>query len=195
MAQITGRVRLPIAFDSAALRADANALPATAWEAHFNRALYRNEWSGVALRGRQAAGLYTDPHGNSPVRDTPWLERCPNVRAALALISCEMTAVRFLRVGAGSAILEHRDYDLTEASGEARLHVCVQTNESVRFLLDGDAVPMYPGSCWYLDVSRPHSVTNDGESARIHLVLDCIFNDWLREMMETAVIPGQNDVD
>jgi len=116
----TGRVRLPIAFDARALLDDAQALPPEAWEPHFNRALYRNDWSGVALRSNGGAGLYPNPHAGQAFADTPWLERCPAVRTALARFACRTTAVRFLRVGSDSEIFEHRDYDLTADGGEAR---------------------------------------------------------------------------
>ncbi|HTX55563.1 MAG TPA: aspartyl/asparaginyl beta-hydroxylase domain-containing protein [Candidatus Acidoferrales bacterium] len=177
----TGRVRLPIAFDARALLDDAQALPPEAWEPHFNRALYRNDWSGVALRSNGGAGLYPNPHAGQAFVDTRWLERCPAVRMALARFACRTTAVRFLRVGSDSEIFEHRDYDLTADGGEARLHVCVQTSDAVTFFLDGAPVVMEPGSCWYLDVSRPHRVINAGATARVHLVVDCVLDDWLRE--------------
>ena len=178
----TSRARLPIAFDARALLDDASALPPDAWEPHFNRALYRNDWSGVVLRGNGGAGLYPNPHAAQSFEDTPWLARSPGVRAVLAQLACETTSVRFLRLGANSEIFEHRD-DLTQEGGEARLHVCVQTNPDVTFVLDGEPVAMEPGSCWYLDVSRPHRVVNAGASPRIHLVIDCSINGWLRELL------------
>lgn len=45
---------------------------------------------------------------------------------------------------------------------------------------------MKPGELWYLNVNRYHSVTNGGSTDRIHLVIDCIVNDWLREMAEIS---------
>jgi len=176
-------VRLPLTFDARALFDDVQALPPDAWEPHFNRQLYRNDWSGVALRSNGGVGLYPNPHSAQAFVDTPWLARCPAVRTALAQFACRTTAVRFLRVGADSEIFEHRDDDLTAEGGEARLHVCVQTNEDVTFLLDGEPVAMEPGSCWYLDVSRPHRVINAGATARVHLVVDCVLNAWLRELI------------
>lgn len=185
----TGRARLPITFDARALLRDALALPPDAWEPHFNRALYRNDWSGVALRSNGGVGLYPNPHSSQAFTDTPWLARCPAVREALARFACPTSAVRFLRVGADSEIFEHRDYDLTAEGGEARVHVCVQTSNDVTFLLDSTPVVMLPGSCWYLDVSRPHRVINAGATARVHLVVDCMIDGWLRELI-AAGDPG-----
>jgi hypothetical protein len=42
---------------------------------------------------------------------------------------------------------------------------------------------MAPGECWYLRLSDPHRVANRGETDRIHLVIDCRANDWLRTLV------------
>jgi hypothetical protein len=39
------------------------------------------------------------------------------------------------------------------------------------------------GEAWYLRLSDPHAVTNDGETDRVHLVIDCATNDWLIEQI------------
>ena len=39
---------------------------------------------------------------------------------------------------------------------------------------------MLEGEAWYLNFNLKHSVRNHGVSERIHLVIDCIANDWLR---------------
>jgi len=32
---------------------------------------------------------------------------------------------------------------------------------------------MKNGECWYIDADRPHHVTNESSSDRIHIVVDC----------------------
>jgi mannose-6-phosphate isomerase-like protein (cupin superfamily) len=180
---------MPFRFDAAALLADAHAIDESFWERHFNTGTYHGDWSGVALRsngGRMK--LYPDPHAAEGFADTPLLARCPSVRRVLESFACEYTAVRFLRLAPGARILEHRDYGLTFDEGEARMHVCVRTNERVEFLLDSRPVVMAEGECWYLDVNRPHSAANLGETPRIHLVVDCIVNAWLRERMAASEV-------
>jgi hypothetical protein len=174
---------LPVHFDAAGLRVDACGIEAGLWVPHFNSAIYQGDWSGVALRSNGGAdSLYPNPHAEA-FADTPVMSRCPHVRAALAVFMCDITSVRFLRLGPSSRIMEHRDYDLAFATGEARIHVCVQTNDGVTFKLDSSPVVMAEGEGWYLDVNRSHSVENLGEEPRIHLVVDCIENDWLRNLL------------
>ncbi|MFX5464956.1 aspartyl/asparaginyl beta-hydroxylase domain-containing protein, partial [Acinetobacter baumannii] len=78
----------------------------------------------------------------------------------------------------GSVIKEHADFDLDIAGGFARIHVPVLTNDDVDFRLNGTRVTMAPGEAWYLRLADPHSVANRGRSARIHLVLDLVVDDW-----------------
>ena len=81
-------------------------------------------------------------------------------------------AVRLMKLTSGSVIKEHRDHDLAFESGAVRIHVPVTTNPQVDFLLNGERLDLREGTAWYLRLSDPHSVTNRGESDRVHLVID-----------------------
>jgi len=173
-------VRLPFRFDAAALAADAAALAADAWEPHFNTRQYEGDWSGVPLRiaAGGALALYPDPTSDR-FEDNEPLGRCPSVIDALAQLKCPVQTVRFLRLGPGSRIKEHRDHRLSYADGELRLHVPVTTDSDVDFRVGGSTVTMAPGDVWYLDLSQSHSVTNFGVHVRVHLAIDCVVNYWL----------------
>jgi hypothetical protein len=56
----------------------------------------------------------------------------------------------------------------------------------VEFVLNQVRVIMNEGECWYLNLNEPHHVTNRGAADRIHLVVDCVVNDWLRDLMLAA---------
>lgn len=182
------RRRLPLRFDAAAMAAEAAALPDDAWTPHFNTQQYEGDWSGVALRAPVGGHtpLYPDPAAGG-FADTDVLARCPATAAALATLRCPVTSARFLRLGAGSRITEHRDHKLSAGDGEARLHVPLATGPGVTFLLDGAPVDMAPGECWYLDLTRRHAVTNDGDVPRVHLVVDCVVDGWLAGLLAAAV--------
>ena len=183
------RIRLPLHFDAAALRAETEAVPDTAWVPHFNTGVYEGDWSGVALRSVGGTeSIYPDPAAIEPFADTVAMAACPNVQAALAAFQCPLQAVRWLRLAPGAAIKEHRDYKLGYDDGEVRLHVPVVTSDLVEFVLNGEPVMMAAGECWYLDLNRPHRAANPGASDRIHLVIDCAVNAWLTELIECALI-------
>jgi hypothetical protein len=175
-------VRLPLTVDVAALRADLDGLREDDWVPHFNTGVYEGDWSGVALRsvGGMIGRLYPDPTASADFADTAVLERCPGVAATLSLLPCPLLAVRFLRLGPGARIKAHADLDLAVEDGEVRLHLPVTTSADVRFHLDGRLVDMAPGEAWYLDLNLRHAVENDGTEPRVHLVVDCVVDDWLR---------------
>ena len=68
-----------------------------------------------------------------------------------------------------------------------RIHIPVVTNPDVEFFLDGRRIIMGEGECWYLDLNLPHRVQNRGSTDRVHLVIDCQLNDWLRELIAQGV--------
>ena len=42
---------------------------------------------------------------------------------------------------------------------------------------------MEEGSCWYLDIRKPHMAINNGNDWRTHLVVDVVANDQVRSML------------
>jgi hypothetical protein len=184
------RVRLPMTFDAAALAADLGAFGERDWTAHFVRDNYEGEWSALPLRA--AAGethklrmIFANPTATE-FADTPFLDRAPAIRAALARFECPLKAVRLMRLAAGSVIKEHDDFDPDAERGTARLHVPVTTSAEVEFLLNRRPVPMAPGEVWYLRLADPHSVANRGARDRVHLVIDTWTNDWLEAMLRAG---------
>lgn len=185
------RVRLPISFDPARMARDIEQFSGDAWYPHFVAQHFEGHWSVVPLRS--AAGethpvrmIYSDPAATE-FADTPFLARCPGLRAVLETFDCELHAVRLMRLTPGSAIKEHNDHDLDAELGMARLHIPVVTNPEVLFRLNGSKVEMKAGEVWYLRLSDPHSVTNPGRTDRIHLVIDAVVNDWLRGLIRRGV--------
>ncbi len=174
-------VRLPLRFDPAGLQADLASIGPEAWITHFNTSYFEGAWTGVALRaaGKNAATLADDPMAGD-YADTALVARCPHFASVMAALHCPLKSVRLLKLTAGSNIREHRDYDLGWEAGEVRLHVPVVTNPGVEFYLESRRVVMNEGECWYLNLNLPHRVQNRGAADRIHLVIDCQLNDWLR---------------
>jgi len=170
------------------LRSDLQAVADDEWAAHFNASYYEGEWSGVALRAIEgaASGLYPDPTASGRFVDTAALARMPYVQIVLAAFECPLDSVRLLKLTGGSSIQEHRDYKLNREHGEVRVHVPIVTNDDVAFFLDDELVPMHAGEAWYLDLELPHRVDNRSDEDRIHLVLDCVANEWLDRLLTSG---------
>jgi hypothetical protein len=177
--------KLSFNFDPELLQSDLNQISPDEWVAHFNRDYFEGEWTGVALRsaGGDSRQLYSQMKAEFVFADTPILERCPYVREILSIFQCPLQSVRFLRLAAGSLIREHRDYDLGFKEGQLRLHIPITTNPDVHFFLDAHRIELHAGECWYLDLSLPHWIENRGATDRIHLVIDCELNEWLRGLL------------
>lgn len=180
---VPDRVRLPLDFDPVPLVADIAALERSDWTDHFVKQNYEGDWSALGLRASAKAThpiqmIYSAP-GETEFVDTPWLARMPAMAAVIDAFQCPVRATRLMRLAAGSVIKEHEDLALDVADGFARIHVPILTNPDVDFRLNGERVTMAPGETWYLRLSDPHSVANRGKTARVHLVIDMVVNDWL----------------
>ena len=186
----TDRLRLPLTFDPVRLRADLDALIDTPWTEHFVRQNYEGDWSVLPLRCTKGAThpimqIYSDPTVTE-FEDTALLARSPYFQAVLGALRCPLQAVRLMRLTPGSIIKEHRDNDLEAESGAARLHIPIVTNPHVDFRLNGERVVLDPGSVWYLRLSDPHSVANRGNADRVHLVVDCVVDAWLTDLLAVS---------
>lgn len=178
-------LKLPFAFDPQRLKNDLNKFAESDWTPHFNTHYYEGDWSGIALRSTPNAmlgGLYSDPTAKEFI-DTAHLSRCDYLPEVLKTFECKLESARLLRLGAAAKIREHRDYKMSFEDGVARVHIPVQSNPQVEFFLDGKPVQMNEGEVWYLNLNLPHSVINHGDNERVHLVLDCIVNDWFRQII------------
>jgi hypothetical protein len=186
----TDRLLLDLPVDAAALLTDVEGLPDEAWVPHFNTGQYSGDWSGVPLHmvGGRADRLFPEPGSDAAPTDTPWLARCPGVAAFLATLGCPVLSARFLRLGVGAEVTEHRDDRLGYADGEVRLHVPITTDPGVSFRLSGTELAMRPGECWYVDVNEPHAVANHGTGARVHLVVDVRLVNWLVEVFQRSLV-------
>jgi hypothetical protein len=173
--------KLPFRFDARALREDLATLPEDSWIPHYNRQDYAGSWTVVALRSLQGrpGDAYAGALPPEQYQNTELLERCPHLLEAISGLPCPKTTVRLMRLAAGSRIKPHRDSAMGYEDGRARLHIPVRTHPQVDFRLRDRRVDMHEGECWYLNLNLPHRVFNASPVDRVHLVLDCIVDDWL----------------
>lgn len=175
--------KLPLSFDPELLARDLALIGPSEWVPHFNTGYYEGDWSGVALRSVGGAERQLYPAPSAAFEETAVLSRCPNIEKALAAFNCPLESVRLLKLGAGSIIREHTDLNLSLEDGVLRVHVPIATNEKVDFYVNNEKLMMNPGEAWYINFNLPHRVDNRGDTDRVHLVLDCVVNEWLSAMI------------
>ncbi len=183
--------KLDLAIDLAAAQAEVAALP-DAWRAHFQKLHYDGEWTVLPLRspGGRFDDILPFALGNSDEAhaDTPFLALCPAIRRLLDSLKCPVRSARLLNLKRGAIIHPHRDVELAFENGEARLHFPIFTNPGAEFFIDEQRVMMDEGSAWYINANLTHRVANRGNADRIHLVVDCQTDDWLREVFARATL-------
>jgi mannose-6-phosphate isomerase-like protein (cupin superfamily) len=180
-------------FDAAVMQAEVNRLTASWWKEHYNKKHYEGGWSIIPLRSvggdpDNTFSLHTSGNETMKYKDTPLLDGCEYIKTVLDFFACEKTSVRLMKLNAGAVIKEHTDHEMSFEEGEARFHIPVQTNEQVDFYILDEKIPMKEGQCWYLNLSLKHRVSNAGTEDRVHLVIDCLVNDWVKEVFANEVV-------
>jgi mannose-6-phosphate isomerase-like protein (cupin superfamily) len=167
------------------------------WQEHFNTRYYEGSWKVLALRspGGSDKNIIPDLVTATDYQDTAFMQHFPSASALLSTIKCPVMAVRFLNLQAGAVIKPHRDNELAFEKGEARLHFPIITNPQVSFNMEDERIPLQEGDCWYINANLTHSVANRGTADRIHLVIDCKVNSWLKQLMSYATEVSQGSED
>ncbi len=177
-------IRLPFTFAASRLQQEVNALAARHWQLHYQKLHYEGNWSAIPLRSinGRADDIFISPQDDVQYKETSLLSSAPYIQEVLAVFQCPLQAVRLLKLDAGAHIKEHKDADLAFEKGEIRIHIPVCTNEDVEFLLDKERMNLKEGECWYMNFNLPHAIHNKGNTNRIHLVIDAVVNDWVKEI-------------
>ncbi len=114
----------------------------------------------------------------------PMLKDCSYLHKVFAGFETAITSIRLMRLEAGAELKEHSDPTLDAVHREiVRLTLPVFSESGVDFLLNGTKVPMQPGELWYLKLSEPHSVHNNGATERINMSIDVVWNQWVEDWL------------
>ncbi len=175
---------LPFKFDTAAML-DEVAILQDKWLMHYNTQDYSGEWKAIPLRSSNgsAENALASFDINTVYADTPLLALCPTIKSVIDSLKCEKTVVRILNLRPGAIVKAHTDAGLAFEQGEVRIHIPLKTNDGVDFYVDDEALHLREGECWYINFELKHSLANNGNTDRIHLVIDCIVNPWLQNVI------------
>lgn len=189
-------LKLPFEFDVVSLQREVAALTRKPWHLHYQTLHYTGEWTALPLRSIEGK---TDNIIISPTAarylDTVFLNECPYMASALDQFKCTLQAVRLLKLNAGSEIKQHKDAGLNFENGEIRLHIPVITHPGVEFMLDNEQMRLQEGECWYMNFNLSHSINNRSHVDRIHLVIDALVNDWVKEIFYSPDITVKKEIE
>ncbi len=193
-------LELPFEFNIEKLLSDLKLINKNDWVNHPNTQAYDGAWLISSLKSISGKTRDIVAIENQEYFDTPLLQKMNYIQTILENFKTKIEAVRFMKLGANSKIKEHCDKGSSFEKGYARLHIPITTNENTHFILEGKKYKLKVGSCYYIDANNSHSVINEGDKDRIHLLIDCHINDWIKDFFiiggfkETLHLYGNKDI-
>jgi hypothetical protein len=184
----------------------------SAYAAHYSSYGKGDTWTALALRGfydeperiekpsemsRRWKSEHEQDLDREP-RDTPLRAALgPAAEKILVALPCAgFERIRLMRLAPGGGeVLRHADITDPDAGASEGKVVCVHipliSNERCVFQswgLDGNtsSMVMRPGTAAYLDVRKPHTAVNTGDTPRVHLVVSCYANAATVELLRNA---------
>ena len=119
--------------------------------------------------------------------NTKELSKAPYIKSIVEEFqkNTTVTLVRLLRLAPNAVVKEHRDVTLglEVEKSVIRLTIPILNKEHIEFYLNDTIVDMKPGECWYMRLTDPHKVINNGNTERVNLTIDMIPNDWVRNLI------------
>ncbi|MBL7619852.1 aspartyl/asparaginyl beta-hydroxylase domain-containing protein [Frankia sp. AgB1.8] len=181
-------VRLRLTFEAARLLADYGVLMARTWPPKGSYAAPVDNadrgWHCLPLRSPGGRPERTDPGGPGldSFADCPVLAEVPYLREVLAGLPMPLRSARLISLLPGCVVKAHSDAPLGLDYGMVRLHIPITTNPAVGITIGGERHRWGIGELWYGDFGQDHSAVNEGDTRRVHLVIDAEVTPGLVEL-------------
>ena len=137
-------------------------------------------WKAVWEDGSYADDKWREIKIITEYKDNDFIKYFPQIAKIKDFFKTEIISMMFYSMTPGAEIHPHRDMIGNVGWGGLRFHIPIQTNANVFFMVSNERIIMNIGELWALDTSFLHSVSNKGETERIHLVFDVKVNDWVK---------------
>ena len=171
---VVDRVKLPLSYDAARLRAEYDAM-------------------GLHPYMFYSTVMLKLPHERKP-EDPP--TRSPHIMSLIEAFNqhTQVTLARLLRLEPGSEVRQHCDpmLGLEVPDSVVRLTIPIFGGENVTFYLNDTPVPMQAGECWYLKLSDQHRITHGGLEERVNLTIDMKPTQWVRDLIQDSYAAAQS---
>ncbi len=175
-------VKLPLLFDIEQLRKEISQFAEEDWMPHATGYPGNLSIPLISLNGE-----YNDAmHG--PMKTTPALAKCPYIQQIMTNFGEVFSRSRLMRLEAGCEVPPHIDIN-HHWYYRVRIHVPVTTTEDVLFYVGDRHVHMGAGEAWIFDSWQEHTVKNNSDKTRVHLVLDTTGSPRFWEMVEQGEWP------
>jgi len=174
-------LKLPFEFDASKLRSELSQFSKTEYYDIYNPSVtLETLWS------KEFIIPIGSPDGIAEFYPNENLKKCPLLLSIFNTFQCRVETFRVHSLDSGASIKPHHDTGYSFEHGKVRLHIPIKTNDQVEMLLEGEAVKMKEGECWYCNFDITHEVHNKSDETRVHLIIDCMVNDWLTDVFKSA---------
>jgi len=129
--EIIKNLKLPFQFDERRLLNDLNIILNSNWIAHFNDQDYEGKWNSLALyapQGDENNIFALSSTDNKSIKETALIKNCRCFKEILNQFQCPLLSVRLLKLGTGTKIKPHEDYNLGYENDYFRIHIPITTN-------------------------------------------------------------------
>ena len=175
-------IRLPLRFDVERLRTELAQFSEDEWLPHATGFPGNSSIPLISLNGEYNDAL----HG--PMRPTAALARCPYIQQIMGEFGEVFSRSRLMRLEAGCEVPPHVDVNY-HWHRRVRIHIPITTTEEVLFHCNGHHVHMAAGESWIFNSWVDHSVQNNSDQTRVHLVLDTTGSPAFWDMVDRGYRP------
>lgn len=130
------------------------------------------DWFAMTLYGVNAQSTNSHwEYGRSSKKEITSIgELCPKTMAFVSSLPyARIDDVRYLVIKAGGYIAEH--VDVPEHNWLDPLNISITYPKGSKFIHDGEEIPYAPGVPIVLNIHYPHSVENNSNEDRLHLLI------------------------
>lgn len=175
-------VQLPILFDAEKLKAEVNAIPRSHWIAHHE-----------GFKGNFSIPLVSVGGGNNnefkgEMACTQVLKASPYLMQVIGSFNEVIGRSRLMGLEPGCEVPLHSDINYHWYK-RVRIHVPIITNPKVIFHCGDQQVNMQSGEAWIFDSWKYHTVKNDSDVFRVHLVIDITGSSKFWDVVKQGRVP------
>ncbi|MDX1556797.1 MAG: aspartyl/asparaginyl beta-hydroxylase domain-containing protein, partial [Xanthomonadales bacterium] len=175
-------VKLPLLFDVERLREEIAQFSEDEWMGHTTGFAGNTAIPLISLDGEFNDAM----HG--PMKPTPALGRCPYIQQIMTTFGEVFGRSRLMRVAPGHTVPPHVDVNY-HWFNRVRIHIPITTTPDVLFHCGGKHVHMAPGEAWLFNSWMEHTVENNSDAMRVHLVLDASGSPRFWDLVEQGEWP------
>jgi hypothetical protein len=175
-------IKLPLLFDVERLKVELAQFSEEDWLPHATGYTGNSSIPLISLNGEYNDAL----HG--PMQATSALDRCNYIRQVMTEFDEVFSRSRLMRLDPGTEVPPHVDVNY-HWHNRVRIHIPITTTDDVLFYCNDKNVHMAAGECWIFDSWSEHTVKNDSDKTRVHLVLDTAGSPRFWHLAEQGVWP------